>query len=800
MSNNNELKPESLYTRTDPGLLHFKTTDELQGLDEVIGQARAIDAIEFGTQIKKPGFNVFVLGPSGVGKQSTVLQYLSSQAASRATPSDWCYVNNFAQPQQPLALELPAGKGQQLSDDMRKLIRDTRTSMPVAFESNEYRARYEEIQEKYENRRVQAFTKLSEDAAAHGVSLIKDKHGFELGPIVDGKVIDVTEFSKLPEDKQEHITEVIEIYEEKLSALIHSMPQLAREESEEIQELNHNTAILAVNSLVRSLLEKYRDHSEVCRYLNNVKNDIAINVEDFIDHRGEGVDLLSLMSGGGEAVSFKRYEVNLLIDNEKSTGAPVIYEDNPIYQKLIGRVEHESRMGALITDFTHVKPGALHKANGGYLVLEVIKLLRSPFSWEALKRALYAKKITIQSLGSLYGIIDTASLEPEPIPLDIKLVLLGERIFYYLLLQYDPEFGELFKVSADFEEDMHRTDENIQLYARMIASLAKKENLLAFDAPAVSRIIEHAARLADDSEKLSAHMLSIVDLMNESEHWAKKSGRTVVTLNDVQQAIDFQIRRVDRIRDDIQSEIQRNTILIDTDGAKPGTVNGLAVLDMSNFRFGHPVRITATTRLGDGEVIDIAREVELGGPIHSKGVLILSSFLASRYTKQLPLSLSASLAFEQSYGMIEGDSASLAELCALLSSLADAPIHQYLSVTGSVNQLGQVQPIGGVNEKIEGFFDVCKTRGLNGKQGVIIPASNVKHLMLRHDVIKAVTDNQFHVFSVESVDEAIEVLTGIPAGEADKNGKFPAESINLRVEEKLLEMSQSRAKFAKEKK
>jgi len=797
MSNNNELKPESLYTRTDPGVLQFKTTDELQALEEVIGQTRAIDAIEFGTQIEKPGFNVFVLGPSGVGKQSTILQYLSAQAASRGTPSDWCYVNNFAHPHRPSMLQLPAGKGQQLSDDMQKLIRDVRTSMPVAFESNEYRVKSEEIQEKYESFREEGFRKLSEEAATHNVSIIKNENDYQIGPIVDDKVIDVDEFLKLPKDKQEKMTDIIEIFEDKLSALLHGMPRLAREESEEIQKLNHNTAIVAVESLIKGLVDNYCDHPDVCRYFNNVKNDIAMHVDDFIDHK-ESADLMGMMSG--EVVSFKRYEVNLLIDNEKTTGAPVIYEDHPVYQNLIGRVEHESRMGALVTDFTHIKPGALHKANGGYLVLEVNKLLRYPFSWDALKRALYANKISMQSLSSLYGVVDTASLDPEPIPLDIKLVLLGERTFYYLLLEYDPEFSELFKVAADFEEEMDRTEDNIQLYARMIATLTKKEKLLAFDAPAVSRIIEHAARLANDAEKLSAHMLSIVDLMNESDHWAKKAGKTVVGESEVQQTIDSQIHRADRLRDNMHTEIQRNTILIDTDGDKVASVNGLAVLDLSNFRFAHPVRITATTRLGDGEVIDIAREVELGGAIHSKGVLILSSFLSSRYTKKFPLSLSASLTFEQSYGMIDGDSASLAELCALLSSLADAPVHQYLSVTGSVNQLGQVQAIGGVNEKIEGFFDVCKTRGLNSKQGVIIPAANVKHLMLRQDVVKAVADKQFHVYAVENIDQAIEVLTGVPAGEADTSGKFPDDSINFHVEQKLLEMSQTRGKFGKEKK
>lgn len=796
MLNNNELEPDFLCARTDPSVFPFASTDELHTLDEVIGQARAIGAIEFGADIKKPGFNVFVLGPSGCGKQSTVLQYLSGQAASRETPSDWCYVNNFEHHHIPVALQLPAGKGRELSNDMQKLIRDARTSLPVAFESDEYRAKRLEIEDKYEGRRDQALNKLIEEAAEHGVALIKGAHGFVLGPFVDGKAIDVEEFSKLPDDKQEHFNEVIEIYEEKLSALLNRMPQLAREESEEILLLEHSTATVVVESLIYKLLDKYSDIPEVCRYLNSVKNDIPKHVDDFKGHR-EGVDLVSLMSG--ETVSFRRYEVNLLIDNKKTNGAPVIYEDNPVYQHLIGRIEHESRMGALITDFTHIKPGALHKANGGYLVLDVIKLLRYPFSWDALKRSLYANKISIQSIGSLYGIIDTSSLEPEPIPLDIKLVLLGERIFYYLLLEYDHDFCELFKVAADFEEDMERTDDNIKLYARMIATLAKKEKLKPFDAPAVARIIDYAARITNDAEKLSAHMRSIVDLMHESEHWATKAGLEVVGINEVQQAIDSQVRRVDRLRDNMHLEIQRNTILIDTDGDKIASVNGLAVIDLTNFRFAHPVRITATTRLGDGEFIDIAREVELGGSVHSKGVLILSSFLASRYTKQFPLSLSASLTFEQSYGMIEGDSASLAELCALLSSLADAPIHQYLSVTGSVNQLGQVQAIGGVNEKIEGFFDVCKGRGLKGRQGVIIPDSNVKHLMLREDVIRAVADKQFHVYPVKNIDQAIEVLTGIEAGEADESGKFPAKSINFRAEKKLLGMSQAREKFIKAK-
>ncbi|MDT8403744.1 ATP-binding protein [Sulfuriflexus sp.] len=626
------------------------------------------------------------------------------------------------------------------------------------------------------------------------MALVKGAHGFVLGPIVEGKQIDIEEFSKLSGEKRRRINETIEIYEEKLSALLRRMPQLAREENEEIEALNHSTVIVVVDVLIHDLFDKYSDYPEVCRYLNNVKNDIARHIGDFTERR-ETVPVLGLIAEDKDPM--RRYEVNLLIDNRESKGVPVIYEDNPVYQNLIGRIEHESRMGALITDFTHIKAGALHKANGGYLVLDVIKLLRSPFSWDALKRALNANKITLQSLGSLYGVIDTASLEPEPIPLDIKLVLLGEREFYYLLLEYDPEFSELFKVAADFEENMERTESNVQLYARMIATLAKKDEMLAFDARAVARVIEHAARLANDAEKLSVHMLSMVDLMQESEYWAIKHGLLVVGEGEVQQAIDSRIHRFDRIRDTMISEMQRKTILIDTEGDKTATVNGLAVVDLNSFRFAHPVRITATTRLGEGEFIDISREVDLGGAIHSKGVLIISAFLASRFTKKFPLSLSASLTFEQSYGKIDGDSASLAELCALLSSLADAPVHQYLAVTGSVNQLGQVQAIGGVNEKIEGFFDICKTGGLAGMQGVVIPESNVKHLMLRHDIIDAVSVGEFHIYPVTNIDQAIGIMTGIEAGTADSSGKYTDGSINFRVENKLLRMSETREKFVK---
>jgi len=468
----------------------------------------------------------------------------------------------------------------------------------------------------------------------------------------------------------------------------------------------------------------------------------------------------------------------------------VVYEDNPTYAGLIGRVEHIAQMGALVTDFMLIKPGALHRANGGYLMLDARKVLMQPFAWEGLKRVLSAREIRIESLGQALSLVSTVSLEPEPIPLNLKVILLGEPLLYYLLSEYDPEFSELFKAAVDFGRDMPRNGDSNQLYARLIATLARRDRLLDLDRGAVARVIEYGARLVEDAEKLSVRLREITDLLREADHWAREAGRGVIGANDVQAAIDARIFRSDRIRERLQEAIQRGTLLIDTSGERVGQVNGLSIVDLGNFMFGHPSRITASVRLGRGEVLDIQREVELSGPIHSKGVLILSGFLGARYAPDRPLALSASLVFEQTYGEVEGDSASSAELYALLSALANAPIRQSFAVTGSVNQHGQIQPIGGVNEKIEGFFDVCRMRGLSGEQGVLIPATNVKHLMLRQDVIEAVRNSQFRIYPVSSIDEGIEILTGLPAGTREANGLFPDGTINQRIEIQLITMSE----------
>jgi lon-related putative ATP-dependent protease len=496
---------------------------------------------------------------------------------------------------------------------------------------------------------------------------------------------------------------------------------------------------------------------------------------------------------------FRRYQVNLFVDHSSSQGAPVVYEDHPTYQNLVGQVEYLSHLGALSTDSNLIRAGALHQANGGYLILDALKVIAQPYAWEALKRALRSGQLRIESLGQMLSLVSTASLEPQSIPLQVKVILLGERFLYYLLSRFDPEFDELFKVGADFEERMDRISDNDLLYARMIATLVRQEELLPLDAEAVARVIEHSSRMAGDSGKLLTHQRSLADLLRESDYWAHVASQSTVRVGDVQRAIDARIHRSDRVSKRLREEVLDGTILVDTSGERIGQVNGISVIDMGQFAFGHPSRITARVRMGKGEVIDIEREVELGGPIHSKGVLILSGFLNSRYVPDRPLSLSASLVFEQSYGPVEGDSASCAELFALLSAIAEVPVRQSLGVTGSVNQHGQVQAIGGVNEKVEGFFEVCNERGLTGEQGVIIPASNIRHLMLKREVVDAVQAGKFHVYAINTIDEGIEILIGMPAGERGPSGTFPAGSVNEKVEARLTDFSQKRLAAAQSK-
>jgi lon-related putative ATP-dependent protease len=578
--------------------------------------------------------------------------------------------------------------------------------------------------------------------------------------------------------------------------MLHQAPRWRRERFERVRKLKEEAVLFAVGHLINALRSEYADFQAVRTYLDEVQQNIIENMNDFRQPKEESLG--AALMGLSERADLSRFHVNLLVDHGDQRGVPIIDEEHPTYQNLIGRVEHLSQMGALVTNFLLIKPGALHLANGGYLLLDSFKLITQPFSWEALKRALSTREIRIESLGQMYSLVSTVSLEPEPIPLDVKVVLLGDRLLYYLLAEYDPEFVELFKVAADFEDEVPRSEENDLLYARLIATVARKEGLLPFDRGAVARVIEHCARRAEDTEKLSTHMESLADLVREAFYWAGQGGQKAVARENVERAIEAQIHRADRLRDRSYEAILRGTLLIDTSGDQVGQVNGLSVYQLGQFAFAQPSRITAATRLGSGELIDIQREVKLGGAIHSKGVLILTSFLASRYAAELPLSLSASLVFEQTYGPVEGDSASVAELCALLSSLSGQPIRQSLAVTGSVDQFGRVQAIGAVNEKIEGFFDICSKRGLSGDQGVLIPATNVPHLMLRRDVVDAAAAGRFHIYPVETVDQAIEMLTGLTAGEADLQGHFPEGSVNRRVADRLKQLAELRRAYGRE--
>jgi lon-related putative ATP-dependent protease len=786
------LAAADLCRRCDPGQFKFKTTDELEDLAQVLGQARAVNAIEFGVGMGRDGYNMFAMGPEGLGRHTIVRRYLEHQAPAREAPPDWCYVYNFATPHKPRAIALPAGRATRFKEEMARLVEDLRAGIPAAFESAEYRAKQKEIETEFSERQDEAVGAIGERAKTQGIALVRTPAGFGFAPRHGDSVMNPDEFRRLPEAEQQRLENAISTLQEELESAIHDVPKWRREAQRKLRELNRQVTRAVVNGLIEEVRAEYQHLPAVLEYLTGMQEDVLDHVEVFRQPKdAEQPTLFGVplpVSEIGESF-LRRYQVNVLIEHGGAERAPIVYEDHPTHDNLVGRIEHIAQMGALVTDFTLIKAGSLHRANGGYLILDAMKVLTQPLAWEALKRALRSREIRIESLGQMLSLISTVSLDPEPIPLDVKLVVVGPRLLYYLLHAYDPEFGELVKVAVDFEEEIGRAPETDLLYARMVATIARQEKLRPLDRAAVARVIEHGSRNAGDAEKLSVQMRDLNDLLRESDYWAGTASRKVIHAEDVQRALDARVERADRVRDKLQEEILRGRLLIDTTGSLPGQVNGLSVAQLGGFSFGIPHRITARVRLGAGKVVDIEREVELGGAIHSKGVLILSGFIAGRYAANKPLSLAASLVFEQVYGGVEGDSASSAELYALLSALADAPLSQSLAVTGSVNQHGAVQAIGGVNEKIEGFFDICRSRGLTGEQGVLIPSANAKNLMLRRDVVEAAAAGKFHIYPVENVDQGIEILTGVPAGERGAAGQFPPGTINFRVEQRLVELA-----------
>ncbi len=798
MSELTPLPADRLCRPCDPAVLGFATTAELAENVEALDQARAIEAIRFAIEIKRPGFNLFALGEPGSGRHATVRRLLEEQAAREPVPGDLCYVNNFAEPHRPRLLILPAGRGARLKADMQQFVSELAKAIAAAFESDEFRTRVEALQEEFKEREDGALRDLGHASGKDGIALLRTPQGFVFTPIKGEETMSPEEFQALPDEEKERLGKLIEAHGEKLQKLLHQFPRWRRELQGRLKALSRETMALAVGHLIEELKEHYADLANVTAFLDAVMKDVVDSAEELREQPKSD-------EGGVAGIAFTgslplaRYQVNLLVDRTGVKAAPVVTEDNPSYPNLVGRVDHVAHMGTLITNFTMIMAGALQRANGGYLMLDVEKLLTQPYAWEGLKRALKAHQLRIESLGQVFGLMSTLTIEPEPLPLDVKVVLVGERILYYLLKEYDPDFDLLFKVAADFEDELARDEANTARFARFIATQARKEKMRPFDAAAVARVIEHAARLADDAERLTTATRHIVDLLAEADHQAGRLGRRTVARADVDAALAARRRRIDRLNEKGQEDIRRGVRLIDVGGTRSGQVNGLAVFDLGDDRFGLPVRISATARIGEGEVIDIERETELGGAIHSKGVLILSAFLAARYARLQPLSLNATLVFEQSYGPVEGDSASLAELCALLSALSAVPIRQAIAVTGSVNQFGSVQAIGGVNEKIEGFFDTCVQAGLTGEQGVIIPAANVIHLMLREDVIAACAAGKFRIWAVEHVDQAIELLTGLPIGTPDEKGEVPPGTMNYLVAVQLAELSALRQAFSEAK-
>lgn len=788
----------------DASQLGFKSTAELDPVDDLIGQDRALSALAFGANMRQDGFNVFALGPARSGRHGAIRRFLERRAATEAIPDDWVYVNNFAAPDKPKAIRLPPGMGSRLKAAMTELVDDLSSAIPAMFESEDYRNRRKGIDDDFEAAQEKAFEGLRQKAQAESIAILRTPMGFALAPLSGGQIVKPEAFNALPQSQREEIEQNIEKLQKELETTLREVPKLEKDRRQKIRKLNSELAELVVGLSIMDIARQFEGSPEISTYLGDVRADLIANAEMFLQPHQQ--DEESAFGGAARLLTkhplFARYSLNVLVSHcpdgalpSPPCGAPVVFEEHPTLTNVFGRIDHRAMMGALVTDFTMIKPGALHKANGGYLVIDAMRVLTEPLVWDALKRCLRKKTIEITSAAEELGLSATETLTPDPVPLSIKVVMVGERRIYYLLASLDPDFEDLFKIQADFDDVMERTPGAVLSLARLIATMVRREGLLHLTGAAVARLVEEASREAEDSERLSLRIGSLGDAVRESHFWALQRKQPEIGVEDIERAIKERRYRSERIRDRSLESISRKLQLVDTAGEKVGQINGLSVISIGSLSFGKPSRITARVRMGSGKVIDIEREVELGGPIHSKGVLILSSYLASHFALSVPVSLWASLVFEQSYGGVEGDSASSAELYALLSALAEVPIRQSIAVTGSVNQFGAVQPIGGVNEKIEGFFDICNGRGLTGEQGVLIPASNVVHLMLRKDVVAAAEAGKFHIYAVSSIDEGISILTAKPAGVRGAGGVFPPESINGRVEAKLISFAMARQAF-----
>lgn len=782
MVNVRQLQVTDLYRACPEADLTFDNTENLTELSGLIGQQRAMDAVDFGINMAASGYNLYVMGASGAGKHTLVQALLDHHAQHLPKSDDWLYLHNFTDPQKPWALSLPAGQGGQLRHDIERTIRQLQTDLPHAFDDEYYRGRLRAIDEKTRKQRIHLFGILQAEADKKGVVLLRLQDGsYAFAAKRDGEPVTSDQFEQLPLAEQEQTEAAIASLHEDLQHTLLELDEWERGNLKKIHALNEEVASEIISHQLDTLRRAYQKSERLQVYFDMMQTDIRDNLDAFLKS-DEQVEESNVAKDHN---LLRRYQVNLLVDNSHLEGAPVIYENLPNHQTLLGCVENMAMMGALVTDFSLIKAGAVHRANGGFLILDAEQLLMQPYAWEGLKRALLSREIRFDTLERMYSLVSTVSLEPEPAPLNIKVVLLGDRRWYYELYEIDPEFARLFKVVADFEEHLYRNPAHHMLYARMIATTLNKQGLPAMQRDAVARVIEHASRDAEDSHSLALHLGNLTDLLRESAFWSAKDNAQLIGRQHVEKALQQRQYRLERLHRDILQQIQRSVIQIDLRGSIVGQVNALSILTMGTFSFAQPAKVTANCRYGDDTIIDIEREVDLGGSVHAKGVLILSGYMGATYSQDRPLSMTASLVFEQNYGEIDGDSATVAELCALLSSVAKLPLKQSLAITGSMNQQGQVQAIGGVNEKIEGFYDVCSIDGLSGEQGVIIPDSNVQHLMLRADVRKAVAEGRFHLYAIDHVEQAIALLSGMPSGSKNEMGEYPESTFNHAVASRL---------------
>lgn len=802
-----KLTSDQLYRKCDPSKFDFNSTADLEERLSALGQDRAIHAVELGIHIKSRGYNLFCLGPEGTGKTSLVKRILEKEAKNRKTPDDWAYVYNFDEPYKPIAISFPAGQAAEFAKDVDELLEELSDSLPEIIESEEYKAALGIIRQKYKAKKEEYINVLQKKAKGKRVSLLHMQMGLVVAPMKDGEVLSPDAFEQLPEEEKKMIMDDLNAMQEEIENATQDLPRWEEKQKREITVLREKFVRSAVKDPIDALRKKYKS-LQPSRFLKQIQDNILNNIDDFVPTdsdkqaaaAGAEEDPLQLLLSKmkqPEEDKFAKFKVNVIVKNVPDSGAPIITVDYPTQGNLVGKVERIQQYGALLTDFTLIKAGALHQANGGFLLLDARKVLEQPYAWDSLKRAIASKRVKIEAPSEETS-FTTISLDPEPIPLDIKVVLTGDFEIYELLSERDPDFRDFFKVEADFGMIMDRNAENEIEYAKLIGSLSKKKQLRSLNRQAVARVIEYASRLADDAGKLTAHISSIGDLLREADYWARVSNSKQIGKNHIDQAIEAQIYRSDRIKKAMLEEIDKGTILMDVKGERVGQINGLVVYDFSRYSFGKPARITTQVRIGKGDFMDIEREISMSGPIHTKGVLILKSLISNRFAKHSPLSLSASIVFEQSYGGVDGDSASSTEYYCLLSAISNIPIKQNIAVTGSINQFGEIQPIGGVNEKIEGFFDVCAHDGLTGKQGVIIPRTNVDNLMLRADIVQAVEEGRFTIYAIDTVDDGIEILTGVKAGKADNDGNYPKGTVNYLVEESLRQYYQDYARYAKE--